>query len=626
MMALASLLLLLAAPNDGARELLLEFTRSSRLAGTSGSRTGADFVARELQGQGFAVEIDEREVLLSLPRRLELDIARAKGDARLLVERAESFDPDAIPARDVPLYSAWSASGEVQGALVDAGHGLRADFEALVAAGVELQGTIALVRYGKAYRGVKVDFATQFGCAGVLLYTDPSDDGAGKGDTWPQGPWKPGHEAQRGSISPMGRAPGDPSTPGYASGKPGAKQERLSGKALEQALPRIPCMPIGANDALMARAHLAEREWTVAGKRERRVIGPGPAYVRLKVDAPREYRVIRNVIGRLPGSSPALVLAGNHRDAWVRGANDAGGGTVALLRAAALLHQRVQSGWKPKHSIGLAFWDAEEHGLIGSTEWGEANGAWLAENLIAYINADTAVNGTRLEAMAGTPGLESSLRTVLERIPAAPREGQAPRSVYAEWSQASNGNPRLELPGSGSDFAVFLHHLNLPVLDFGLSGARGGQYHTSFDDFLFVERYIDPGFVGHELAATIHAELLYEFSERGRQCFDNREAGQELARHARECAAWLGDERAERLAQALEAVGGTRHFYLTLAAPGGLATRPWFKNRLWSSEPESGYASERFPSLRAASRQSEAALDAELDSLLRALKLLAESK
>jgi N-acetylated-alpha-linked acidic dipeptidase len=603
-----------------ARELLLGLTTTPRLAGTQGSRTGAEFVARELRARGFEVEWDERSVLLSLPRRVEWQLYSAPGEARPTLERADSFNPDAIPATDVPLYSAWSANGVAEGPLVDCSYGRRSDFEALQSAGVELKGTIALIRYGKAYRGIKVDLATQFGCAGVLLYSDPADDGALKGKVWPQGPWKPGHEAQRGSISPMGRAPGDPSTPGWASPAPGVEQQRLEGADLAAALPSIPCLPIGADDAQLARLALTPR---TVGEGPARSIGLGPARVRILVDAPREYRTIINVIGRLRGASERLVLAGNHRDAWVRGANDAGGGTVALLRAAAHLEERVRSGWKPPATIGLAFWDAEEHGLIGSTEWGEANGAWLQSQLIAYVNADTAVNGTRLSGVAGSPGLLGSLRAALERVEAAPSEG--PRAnLWEEWSKASGGEPRLELPGSGSDFAVFLHHLNLPVLDFGLGGSRGGQYHTAFDDFAFVEQHIDPGFLGHEIAGRLHAELLYEFAQRGPQALDRREAAKEFARLARDCSDWLGAERAERLALAFEACDGRRHFYLTLADPRGVPGRTWFKNRLWSSELENGYGSELFPTLRYARGQGEAALDAELENFVAALAKLRE--
>src|SRR5262249_4864886 len=155
--------------------------------------------------------------------------------------------------------------------------------------------------------------------------------------------------------------------------------------------------------------------------------------------------------------------------------------------------------WKPLHTIVLAFWDAEEFGMLGSTEWAEARAGWLREYALAYVNADTAVNGPRFQGAGGTPGLLGTLRHVLERVAAAPRaDGTTPTNLWEEWKlavaakNAKSGTeranetpeePELSLPGSGSDFAVFLHHLSIPTLEVGFGGGQGGQYHTGFDDF-----------------------------------------------------------------------------------------------------------------------------------------------
>src|SRR5262249_10137743 len=193
------------------------------------------------------------------------------------------------------------------------------------------------------------------------------------------------------------------------------------------------------------------------------------------------------------------------RDSWVRGANDDGAGTVAMLRAAQLLGEKAKKGWKPGKTIVLGFWDAEEFGLIGSTEWGEANEEWLRANAVAYVNADTAVSGPHFRGAGGSPGMLSVLRGALQRVQAAPdKDGKSAGSLWDEWCAAAKARakspedeePRLGLPGSGSDFAVFLHHLNLPCLEPGFGGSGGGgAYHTTFDDFTYVEKYVDPGFV-----------------------------------------------------------------------------------------------------------------------------------
>ena len=641
---LALLLLLLASPPTPADEppsrgLLLELCRSSRLAGTTGSKISADFVARVMREAGFTVEIDEREVLLGLPRSIHFKILREPNDPRPLAERHETFDPDAIPPTDVPKCLGWAKSGSARGAVVDVGYGQRADFERLKAAGIELTGTIALARYGRDYRGIKVDLAARYGCVAALLFSDPAEDGSGKGPVWPEGPWMPDWEAQRGAISLIGRAPGDPSTPGWGSAHPGeANARRLSAADYAKSLPTIPAIPIGARDAALILANLGTR--TVAnerGERGPRAVGPGPAQVQLVLDQPRDLRRIRNVIARLAGEGELTAIAGGHRDAWVRGAQDNGSGTVMLLRAGQLLGARARSGWKPKNGITLCFWDAEEWGLIGSTEWGEANAAWLAQHAIAYVNADAMVSGVQFSGLWGTPGMLAVSRAVCERQPCI--SGLAGASnLWEEWKLRSKSPPTFALPGASSDFAVFLHHLSLPVLDFGFGGgSHGGQYHTTFDDFAFVERYFDPGFKGHEAAGSLCAELLTELALRGARSFDAVEAARAMAevvraagKEEKQGAIWLGSERAEKLASAFDDLASAsenspepaRNIFSALALPNGIPGREWYRNRLWTADLENGYGTETFPTLRSAASRGVTELNAELDTLVLAVRRL----
>ena len=599
----------LQTPDPPARGLSRVLTSSPRLAGTPGSRPATDWVAETLREAGWRVEFDEREVLLSLPRRLEI---RATVAGKVAFERVEAFDPEEVPATDVPRFNAWSASGSVEAEVVDVGRGLLADYDRLRLAEVPVAGRIAIARYGGAYRGVKARLAEERGCTGLLLFNDPDEDGAGRGPVWPEGPWKPAWAAQRGSISELARCPGDPSTPGWASPEPGVEGRRADPT---DRLPRIPCLPIGSEEALAL----------IAAGDEARVF--------LDLDVPRELRTIVSVLGWLEGAEEGFVVAGSHRDAWVRGAQDAGSGTVALLRAAQHVGARTKSGWKPSHGIVLAFWDAEEQGLIGSTEWGEANAELLRERCIAYLNADAAVSGTSFTA-SGTPGLLRAVQAALRRTP-APQVGSetgAP-DLWAQWTAKGTRTPSLALPGSGSDYTVFLHHLGLPVLDLSFGGNEAGGYHTRFDDFELMDRFLDPTWEGHETAGRLVSELLFEFAERGRSSFDHREAAEAMAAMVRTAGAepWLGTARAERLAlafdrlaRAADGASSEAPFLQALEVARGLDGRPWYRNRLWAPGFETGYAAETLPSLRAAALEGDAALERELQAAVDSVEHLAE--
>jgi N-acetylated-alpha-linked acidic dipeptidase len=608
-----------AAPSEQAaappaRALLRTLTAEPRVAGTPSSLHAVDFLARELELAGYTVERETFRVMLSLPRRLGFAI-HDPSSAAPLVRRVETWDADAAHPGDMPKFAGWTASGKVRAPVVHVGRGLRDDYRRLTAQGIDVRGAIALATFGGAYRGIKVDLAAEHGCVGVLLYTPSSEDGAARGAVWPAGPWKPGSDAQRGSISPMGRAPGDPSTPGWPS-TDGCL--RLDASAFP--MPRIPCLPIGWDDAQLLLERLkpnlprlpAEQELAAPAPEP---IGPGPVEVELDIDAPTTLRPIVNVIGTLPGSgSDALVVAGSHRDSWVRGANDSGGGCIALLRAAQRLGARHAAGWKQHGEIQVCFWDAEEQGLIGSTEHVEAHAEELSARLVAYVNSDANVGGPRFGA-SGTPGLMRVLREAVGAIDSLAVPG---RSLWDEYTQNGTREPTFGLPGSGSDFAGFLHHLGLPLLELGFHGNSGGQYHTTFDDFELVERFLDPGFVAHEKAGEATAALLARLAERGRACFDAAEAAREMARHARLAGlerdasgtAWLGVERAERLALAFEELAKAPpdgSFYARLCSADGLPGRAWFRNVLWAPGLETGYSSETWPLLRAAARAPAAA-------------------
>lgn len=632
------------------REMLHELCRHPRLAGTPTSRRATDMVARTLREAGWEVTLDEREVLLSLPRRQSLQVFPEAGAEMPALSRLWTYDPDAIPAGDVPPFNAWTASGLVNGPLLDVGYGMREDFERLKKERIAIKGSIALARYGKGYRGVKVAMAEEYGCVGILLFSDPSDDGALKGKTWPNGPWKPGWEAQRGSIGSFGRTPGDPSTPGFPSPEVGRPvmdgKARLSDLALAQALPKIPCMPIGASDAQALLSNLARHRMPDPnGGVRSEAIGPGPAVARLEIDAPREYRTIVNVIARLQGRSGTAVMAGNHRDAWVRGAADAGGGTVALLRAAQILGAKVKEGWVPQHTLFLGFWDAEESGLIGSVEWVEKHGGVLARALHLYINADVAVSGLRFRA-SGTPGLESYLAETLAEMTLPPGfSGTRPA-----WPSKQGTLEPFALPGSGSDFAPFLHHLAIPVIDMGYTGNSGGHYHTAYDDIGMVERFLDPNYEGHELAAYTLAAMLEKASDRGRSVLDEVRAAQEMARQAVEAKSWMGDSHGQAIANAFRdlatVIEETRRlrspnaalpppFYQSLLREEGLpGDRAWYRHILWSPDQATGYGSETFPVMRiCVQANAQGALDfevgrlvQEIDNLKSAWKLVPRRK
>ncbi len=284
-------------------------------------------------------------------------------------------DPFQDDPRIVNAYNGMSPSGDAEAEVVYANYGSPADFDKLKQMNVDVRGKIVIVRYGENFRGVKAFVAQERGAAGVIIYSDPKDDGYYRGDAYPKGPWRPASGVQRGSIGFMFQFPGDPTTPGVASTPALPDSKRMSPAASEQ-LPKIPVTPLSYADASPILEHLggpaSPREWQGALPFTYHV-GPGPAKVKMHLKQDYQFRTIWDVIGKVRGTSSPdeWVVAGNHRDAWVYGAVDPNSGTAAMLETVHGLGELLKSGWKPKRTIVIGSWDAEEEGLIGSTEWGE---------------------------------------------------------------------------------------------------------------------------------------------------------------------------------------------------------------------------------------------------------------
>lgn len=476
------------------------FTSVPHVASSPRNNDLAQFVFDEWRAFGLEdVRKAEYDVLLSFPERILVEVVAPEKLALALKEDGYPQDPDTQRA-DVGLpYNAYSASGEVTAPVVYANSGNPQDYDLLEKRGIGLKGKIALVRYSEpySYRGFKAQTAQRRGLAALLIYSDPKEDGAARGQVFPDGPWGPLSHIQRGGIPFDFIYPGDPLTPGWAS-LPGAK--RLSAEEAET-LPKIISVPISARDALpllrMMGGPKAPREWRGALPVTYRLGGESPrVHIDIKMD--NSVRRIVNVVGCIKGSeSPGqAVLVGNHRDAWIFGGLDPSSGTACLMELARAFGEAKQAGLRPRRSVYFASWDAEEFTLTGSTEWGEENGEWLGKNLVAYLNVDSSAAGQYFNVSA-VPALSRVILRALRDVP-DPATG---KTVYGRWVSGptsrggiatASGSGRINAIGSGSDHTVFLNHLCAPALDMSFSGDYG-VYHSVYDDYFWMTRFGDAG-------------------------------------------------------------------------------------------------------------------------------------
>jgi N-acetylated-alpha-linked acidic dipeptidase len=623
---------------------LKTLTAQPHMAATPGDRKTADYVARQFRAAGLETEIVPYRVLLNQPEVVRVEAFDPAGKLLMSGPTREHVDGDPFqndPRVSMP-FNGSSGSGDVTAEVVYANYGRLEDFDLLAAQHIDLHGKIVLCRYGSNFRGVKVFLAEQRGALGVLLYSDPQDDGFAKGPVYPKGPWRPETAVQLGSVQYLFKYPGDPETPGVASTLELPDSARVSNEKSGNQ-PRIISIPISYHDAspiLQAlKGQVVPQAWQGALPfRYHFGLAEAGAGVRVHLVSKQDYqrRIIWDVIGKIKGSlyPSEWVIEGNHRDAWIFGAVDPSSGTAAMLEAVHGVGALINQGWRPARTIVFCSWDAEEEGLIGSTEWVEQHPA-LLDHAVAYFNADVAVSGPDFSA-ASVPSLKQFIRELTRSVP-SPLGG----TVYSQWKargpgngdkHASNAPPvagedvRMGDLGSGSDFTPFLQHAGVPSTDVG-SGGPYGVYHSVFDNFAWYTRIADPKFVYlQEMARVLGLEALrmadtdvlpYDYVTYGREITSYIEAAENKSAEVKLAGLDFRPAKAAaaRMTAAAEAANrrqtspsgdlvklnlNLRQVETALLTQKGLPDRPWYKHTIFAPGAHTGYAAVVLPGVNEA--------------------------
>jgi putative CocE/NonD family hydrolase len=497
-----------------------QVTEHPHVAGSTRSMEVAERVRRALGEAGLATEVREYLVHLSTPRSVTVDIVAPAPESLTLREPVVPSDPDSAHRELGPAFVAYSASGTVTGPVVYANYGLPPDYARLAAAGVDVGGKIVVARYARSHRAVKIHTAEQAGAAGIIIYSDPADDGYARGLPWPEGPWRADFQAQSGNGKYSWFWHGDPLTPGVAATADAAAMDA----ARAPTLPKIPAVVLSWKEAAKVLSRLQGPAAPSGSGFQGALpftyrLGPGPVTVRLAVQMDASRRPIRNVIGTIEGRDrDRWIMLGTHHDAWSFGGMDPGTGLAPTFEVGRALAALTRAGWKPERSIKFAFWDAEEFGLVGSTEYAEAMQTELREKAVVYINTDLSMRG-RFDG-GGTPSLRDFLVQVTRDVPHYDSGG----SVYDRWradewqrqplERRQRGPDGFEVElaalGSGADFVAFQDFLGLPTLqmEFDFEGSYG-PYHSNYDTRQYVERHVDPGFrVAQTLARVLGLTVM----------------------------------------------------------------------------------------------------------------------
>lgn len=190
-----------------------------------------------------------------------------------------------------------------------------------------------------------------------------------------------------------------------------------------------------------------------------------------------EGKTTYNVVAEIPGTDKAdeVVMLGGHLDSWhsATGATDNAIGCAVMMEAVRLLQV---SGAKPRRTIRIALWSAEEQGLLGSKAYvAQHFGTFEApkpgyEKLAGYFNIDSGTGRARGMGVFGPTAAADVLRAAL-----APFEDLGVMGAIATKSRRLGGTDSTSfnaagLPGIGvsqDPIEYFTHtwHTNLDTYE-----------------------------------------------------------------------------------------------------------------------------------------------------------------
>jgi len=621
---------LLAIPDTASvRQMSRDLSAVPHMAGTPAQAATRDYVLDRMKSWGIDAWSKEYTIYLPQPDTVAAWIFTGKRATPLVLA-----EPGKGP--QIPPFNGYTGDGDVTAEVIYVNYGLIEDYKTLDSLGQTVKGKIAIARYGRSFRGIKAREAQKRGAVGLIVYSDPQDDGYFRGDVYPKGPMRNADGIQRGSMM---NGNGDPTTPSWSSVE-GAR--RVPEDSLD--IPKIPIIPMSYGNARRflepMTGQSVPQSWQ-GGLPFRYHVGPGPARARLHVKTERGARAfhkIWNTVGMIRGNRwpDEWVVVGGHRDAWGPGARDNVSGTVSVLETARAFATLARDGQKPARTVVFATWDAEEWGLIGSTEWVEELEDTLRAHVVAYINEDGTFSGPSFSG-AGSPSLKPLFRAASRAVP----DPTGPGSVYDVWLKAHNGDTTALTMGNlggGSDFSGFYHHLGIPAGGIGFDGPDG-IYHSMYDSYDWMTRFGDPGYKAHRAGAQLVAVILGRLANADLLPLDYAAFGTEMdglvsqldsgiakkqwtqavstqplkdaldrftavARAfgtARDNAGAVDSTRAQRVNQALMLVERR------LTRPEGLVSRPWFKSLQFAADIDNGYATMAFPTVNEAIRYADAA-------------------
>ena len=501
------------------------FSHEPHQAGSRRSEELADEIKRRWNNYGFHVETWEYNVLLPRAKEDNPDYFEIKDQNGNITMRhtfaaVGKSDPESNKTWSVPSFFFYGPSGSVEGGLLYVHDGRKEDFEHLKKINItSCNGSVVIMTYSFSSIGQQLKNAYNCNASGVLFFSKQLKimQTSGNSSVYPLGPRLPKEQPLIIGLEDHWQV-GDILTPNLPASDGIYRVEKIDWAA------KLPVQLVDYDLAIILLQQLKgsalPEQWKPDNDTDYRV-GPSlknNATFNLTVNSKSEMTKIHDVIGTVYGHEEpdSWVLVGNHRDAISFGAGDAGSGTSGMMELSRGIGELLKKGWKPRRTIKVCSWAAEEVGLIGSTEYVQDNKKLLQERAVAYINMDNLVHGNDSIKATGNPMTMDLVYTqsMMVADPHGPQE-----SIYSVWKRSRpdlNGKdrPQFHTVGFGSDYIPFYDMAGVPSIDLQYAKvpyALPQSYHTVYDTYHLISMF-DPHFMFHLAQTKLTARIVYALS------------------------------------------------------------------------------------------------------------------
>lgn len=227
--------------------VLRTFVEMPKLGGTDGDRTSAEYVAELWRKQGLQdVHLTPYKAYFSHPDPDHLTGISIIDDAGSVVYSATREETNST--EPYLAYSAGTGSSPVRAEVVYANYGRPEDFDHLRESGVNVSGKIAVIRFGRVFRGNKVKEAELRGASAAILYPDPADYALQPRRPFPESMSLPASAVSSGTLALLN---GDPLTPIYP-----ATVDVLVFRSVKRTLSGCPCVRPSCQGSPSSLRHL----------------------------------------------------------------------------------------------------------------------------------------------------------------------------------------------------------------------------------------------------------------------------------------------------------------------------------------------------------------------------------